>query len=77
MTTKEFYEQERINGNTYDITENENPDYNNRFYTEIFDLMNGYFIDQLKGLRDELKEIHPEYILERIDDEINSFKQEI
>ena len=38
-------------------------------------LMNGYFIDQLKVLRDDLKEIHPEYILERIDDEINSFKQ--
>ena len=77
MTTKEFYEQERLKGNTEDITGNPNPDYNNRFYSEIFDLMNGYFIDQLKGLVEDLKQVHPEHIIERINDEISSFENGI
>lgn len=77
MTTKEFYEQERLKGNTEDITGNPIPDYNNRFYSEIFDLMNGYFIDQLKGLVEDLEQIHPEYIIDRIKDEISSYENGI
>mgnify|MGYP003407866492 FL=1 len=77
MTTREFYEQERLKGNTEDITVNPNPDYNHRFYSEIFDLMNGYFIDQLKGLVEDLKQVHPEYIIERIKDEISSYENGI
>ena len=77
MTTMEFYEQERLKGNTEDITGNTNPNYNNRFYSEIFDLMNGYFIDQLKGLVEDLKQVHPEYIIERINDEISSYENRI
>jgi len=77
MTAKDFYEQERLKGNTEDITGNPNPDYNNRFYSEIFDLMNGYFIDQLKGLVEDLQQIHPEYIIDRIKDEISSYENEI
>ncbi len=77
MTAKDFYEQERLKGNTEDITGNPNPDYNNRFYSEIFDLMNGYFIDQLKGLVEDLQQIHPEYIIDRIKDEISSYENGI
>ena len=77
MTAKEFYEQERLKGNTEDITGNPNPDYNNRFYSEIFDLMRGYFIDQLKGLVEDLEQIHPEYIIDRIKDEISSYENGI
>lgn len=42
ITAEEFYEQERLNGNTEDITGNSNPNYTNRFYSEIFDLMTGF-----------------------------------
>ena len=77
MTAKDFYEQERLKGNTEDITGNPNPDYNNRFYSEIFDLMNGYFIDKLKGLVEDLQQIHPEYIIDRIKDEISSYENGI
>ena len=77
MTAKEFYEQERLKGNTEDIAGNPNPDYNNRFYSEIFDLMDGYFIEQLKGLVEDLEQIHPEYIIDRIKDEISSYENGI
>jgi hypothetical protein len=77
MTTREFYEQERLKGNTEDITGNPNPDYNNRFYSEIFDLMSGYFIDQLKGLVEDSEQIHTEYIIDRIKDEISCFENGI
>lgn len=33
-------------------------------------LMDLYLIDQLKGLVEDLGQIHPEYIIERINDEI-------
>lgn len=39
ITAEKFYEQERLKGNTGDITGNPDPDYNNRFYSEIFELM--------------------------------------
>jgi len=42
MKAKDFYEQERLNGNTENITASENPDYNLKFYLEIFKLMEGY-----------------------------------
>jgi len=41
-TAQEFYEQERLDGNTYDITSNPNPDYSLSFYQAIFRLMDNY-----------------------------------
>lgn len=37
-------------------------------------LMEAYFIDQLKGLVEDLKQVHSEYIIERIKDEISSLE---
>jgi hypothetical protein len=34
-------------------------------------LMEEYWIDQLKGLVEDLGQVHPEYIIERIKDEIS------
>ena len=41
------------------------------------ELMQLYFIDQLKGLVDDLGQVHPEYIIERIKDEISSLEHGI
>ncbi|KKL74550.1 hypothetical protein LCGC14_2063820, partial [marine sediment metagenome] len=45
-TTKEYYEQERIKGNTSNITTNPNPIYRLEFYQEIFKLMEGFASQQ-------------------------------
>ena len=37
----------------------------------VKELMEAYLIDQLKGLVNDIQEIHPEYIIARIKDEIN------
>lgn len=42
MTPQELYEQQRLIGNTDDITCNPNPDYNQPFYQNIFYLMAEY-----------------------------------
>ena len=44
---------------------------------EVKELMEAYFIDQLKGLVEDLGEVHPEYIIERIKDEISSLEHGI
>ena len=41
-TAQDYYEQERINGNTLNITSNFDPDYHLEFYQEIFKLMEGF-----------------------------------
>jgi hypothetical protein len=38
----------------------------------VKELMEAYWIDQLKGLVEDLGQLHPEYIIERINDEISS-----
>ena len=40
----------------------------------VKELMNDYLIDQLKGLVEDLKQVHSEYIIERINDEIHSLE---
>jgi len=42
MSPQEFYDQERKNGNTEDITSNSDPDYRESFYQNIFKLMEDY-----------------------------------
>lgn len=42
LTPKEFYEKTRLDGETNSITYNPNPDYDNPFYAEIFNLMEFY-----------------------------------
>jgi len=42
MKPKEFYEKQRLAGLTYHITCNPNPNYNELFYQQIFDLMTEY-----------------------------------
>lgn len=37
----------------------------------VKELMEAYFIDQLKVLVEDLGHVHPEYIIERIKDEIS------
>ena len=34
------------------------------------ELMDAYLIDQLKGLVEDVSQLHPEYIVKRIEDEI-------
>ena len=46
MKTEEFYDQERIKGNTVDITSNQNPNYHLEFYQAIFRLMEGFASQQ-------------------------------
>ena len=48
MEEKEFYENERVKGNTYDITGNDSPDYRLPFYQAIFSLMKSYANFKLK-----------------------------
>ena len=43
----------------------------------VKELMEVYFIDQLKGLVEDLGQVHPEYIIERIKDEISSLEHGI
>ena len=38
----------------------------------IKELMEAYLIDQLKALVEDVSQVHPEYIIERIKDEISS-----
>ena len=38
---------------------------------EVKELMEAYWIDQLKGLVEDLEQVHPEYIIERIKGEIS------
>jgi hypothetical protein len=40
----------------------------------VKELMNDYLIDQLKGLVEDLKQVHSEYIIDRINDEIYSLE---
>ena len=40
----------------------------------VKELMEAYWIDQLKGLVEDLKQVHPEYIIERINDEISYYE---
>lgn len=42
LTPKQFYEKSRLDGETNNITSNSNPDYDNSFYEEIFNLMEFY-----------------------------------
>ena len=42
MNKEQFYEQERLKGNTDHITSAPDPDYSLPFYQEIFDLMEAY-----------------------------------
>lgn len=51
MNTKDFYEKNRLDGNTENITGNPNPDYDSRFYSEIFDLMEGFAVEYAMFLR--------------------------
>lgn len=37
----------------------------------VKELMEAYFIEQLKRLAEDLEQVHPEYIIERIKDEIS------
>ncbi len=41
---------------------------------EAKELMEAYFIEQLKRLAEDLEQVHPEYIIERIKDEISSLE---
>jgi hypothetical protein len=43
----------------------------------VKELMEAYWIDQLKGLVEDLLQVHPEYIIERINDEISSLEHGI
>lgn len=43
----------------------------------VKELMEAYFIEQLKRLADDLGQVHPEYIIERIKDEISSLEHGI
>jgi hypothetical protein len=40
-------------------------------------LMEAYLIDQLKGLVEDIGQVHPEYIIERIKGEISSLEHGI
>lgn len=42
MTPKEYYIKQNQMGKCDNITSNPSPDYDQSFYQEIFDLMNGY-----------------------------------
>ncbi len=44
---------------------------------EAKELMEAYWIDQLKGLIEDLRQVHPEYIIERIKNEISSLEHGI
>ena len=48
MKSQEFYEKQRKNGLTYNITSNSNPDYDLLFYQQIFDLMEQYHRDRIR-----------------------------
>jgi hypothetical protein len=43
----------------------------------VKELMEAYLIDQLKRLVEDLSQVHPEYIIERIKDEISSLEHGI
>lgn len=43
----------------------------------VKELMEAYLIDQLKGLVKDVNQVHPEYIVERIKDEISSLEHGI
>ncbi len=43
----------------------------------VKELMEAYWIDQLKGLVEDLGQLHPEYIIKRINDEISSLEHGI
>ena len=43
----------------------------------VKELMEAYFIEQLKILAEDLGQVHPEYIIERIKDEISSLEHGI
>lgn len=43
----------------------------------VKELMEAYLIDQLKGLVEDVSQVHPEYIIERIKDEISSLEHGI
>jgi len=43
----------------------------------VKELMGAYLIDQLKGLVEDLEQVHSEYIIERIKDEISSLEHGI
>lgn len=43
----------------------------------VKELMEAYLVDQLKGLVEDLGQVHPEYIIERIKDEILSLEHGI
>lgn len=62
MTAEQFYEYKRLAGETEDITGNPNPDYNNRFYSEIFELMTGFakmhVTEALKKASEKAKQDH-------------------
>ena len=46
MDAKEYYDKERLAGNTYDITSNENPNYHLSFYQNIFRLMESFHTEK-------------------------------
>ena len=48
MDAKEYYDKERLAGNTYDITSNENPNYHLSFYQNIFRLMESFHTEKSK-----------------------------
>lgn len=43
----------------------------------VKELMESYLIDQLKGLVKDISQVHPEYIIDRIKDEISSLEHGI
>lgn len=43
----------------------------------VKELMEAYLIDQLKGLVEDLGQVHSEYIIERIKDEISALEHGI
>ena len=43
----------------------------------VKELMEAYLIDQLKVLVEDISQVHPEYIIERIKDEISSLEHGI
>jgi hypothetical protein len=43
----------------------------------VKELMEAYLIDQLKVLVEDVSQVHPEYIIERIKDEISSLEHGI
>lgn len=43
----------------------------------VKELMEAYFIEQLKRLAEDLEQVYPEYIIERIKDEISSLEHGI